>query len=166
MTIFVDMDGVLADFDRHYIETIGLLPPRLDPGRDVKWAKISEMDFFASMPPMPDAFALWDYVSALPGRPIILTGCPKIGHERAESDKRKWVRRHLGDDVEVRTLLSKDKALHCSPGDILIDDWEKYRHLWEAKGGLWITHTSAKSTIDQLDRLGYRLPAPGRSTHV
>jgi hypothetical protein len=157
MKLFVDMDGVLADFDRQYIETIGPLPDRADPARDVNWSKIGDMDFFASMPPMADAFELWDHASALRGGAVILTGCPNIGRERAEHDKRDWVRRHLGAEVEVRTLLSKEKSLHCSPGDILIDDWEKYRQLWEVKGGLWITHTSAKDTIDQLRRLAHEI---------
>jgi hypothetical protein len=58
MKIFVDIDGVLADFDRHYIETIELLPDRSDPARDVNWSKIGDMDFFASIPPMADAFEL------------------------------------------------------------------------------------------------------------
>jgi hypothetical protein len=45
-------------------------------------------------------------------------------------------------------------SIHASPGDILIDDWEKYRDLWIAKGGVWITHRSAVETIVALNALG------------
>lgn len=157
MKIFVDMDGVLADFDRHYAATIGPLPDRSDPARDVDWSKINDVEFFAGMPPMPDAFELWDYVGHLYGGAIILTGCPTTGRAQAERNKREWVSRHLGFSIEVRTVLSKEKSQHCAPGDILIDDWEKYRPLWEAKGGVWITHTSANNTINRLHQLGHGL---------
>ena len=33
------------------------------------------------------------------------------------------------------------------PGDILIDDWPKYKHLWEEAGGIFILHTSAAQSI-------------------
>ena len=112
------MDGVLADFDRHYIDTIGPLPPRDDPNRDVDWSRINDVEFFANIPPMPDAHELWNYVGHLHGGAIILTGCPKTGRERAERNKREWVCRHLGEGIEVRTVLSKDKCCHCQPGAI------------------------------------------------
>jgi hypothetical protein len=70
----------------------------------------------------------------------------------ASDNKRLWARRWLGD-TEVRTGRSSEKCLHARPGDILIDDWEKYRKKWEKAGGVWITHTSAKSTIEQLRSL-------------
>ena len=40
-----------------------------------------------------------------------------------------------------------------APGDILIDDWEKHKDAWVNAGGIWITHTSAKDTIEQLHNL-------------
>jgi len=73
---------------------------------------------------------------------------------------RAWVRRHLGDTVEVRCCLSKEKYKHCRPGDILIDDWEKYRALWVEAGGIWITHRSAEQTVEALQSLS--LGPPGK----
>lgn len=87
--------------------------------------------------------------------PIVLTGIPSSVVEAADN-KRAWVRRHLGGNIEVRCCLSKEKYLHAKPGDILIDDWDKHRQLWIDAGGQWITHTSALSTIAELERL---LPA-------
>jgi hypothetical protein len=80
---------------------------------------------------MPDLGLLWGRIERY--RPIILTGVPQAVEE-APDNKRAWVRLHLGAQVEVRCCLSKEKCLHASPGDILIDDWEKYRDLWG--GGL------------------------------
>jgi hypothetical protein len=74
--------------------------------------------------------------------------------EEAATDKRAWIARHLGDHVEVRCSRSRDECKHAAPGDVLIDDWVKYRNLWIEAGGLWITHTSAGDTAAELTRLG------------
>jgi hypothetical protein len=145
------MDGVLADFDGHHGAVFGFRSDKLLD--NVDWDAVNRVkDFFLNIPPMPDLKVLWDFVSPL--QPIVLTGVPSAVQVAAD-DKRAWVRRHLGAHVEVRCCPSKEKCLHAQAGDILVDDWEKYhRHLWEAKGGRWITHTSAESTIQSLMRLG------------
>jgi len=148
--LFVDMDGVLADFDRHHETVFGV---RSDKRADsVDWAAVRQVkDFYLNIPPMPDLALLWRRIERY--RPIILTGVPQAVEE-ASDNKRAWVRLHLGAQVQVRCCLSREKCLHASPGDILIDDWEKYRDLWVAKGGVWITHRSAAETIVALDTLG------------
>jgi len=145
MQIFVDMDGVLADFDRHYEAYFGQPPPD-----DVDWGLIRKIpNFYANLPPMPDMAELWRFLE--PYKPIVLTGVPNNNNVPGAADeKRAWGRRHLGAHVEVRCCRSKDKCLHAAPGDVLIDDWDRYRHLWLAKGGRWITHWSAAETIAEL----------------
>jgi hypothetical protein len=54
----------------------------------------------------------------------------------------------------VRTCWSREKSLHASPGDVLIDDYEKYRGLWIEAGGRWITHISAAETDRALAQMG------------
>ena len=89
--------------------------------------------------------------------PIILTGVPRLISEEAAANKRAWVDLKLGENVRMIGCRSRDKSLYAKPGDILIDDWEKYRHIWLAAGGRWITHTSADRSIDQLLDLGIGL---------
>jgi hypothetical protein len=107
--------------------------------------------FYLNLPAMPDLQELWAHIER--HAPIILTGVP-YSVEEAPDNKRAWVRKHLGAQIEVRCCRSKDKCLHAAPGDILIDDWEKYRSLWIEKGGRWITHRSAAETIRELHALG------------
>jgi hypothetical protein len=38
-------------------------------------------------------------------------------------------------------------------GDVIVDDFLKYRHLWEAKGGHWIHHVSAEQSVKELRAL-------------
>jgi hypothetical protein len=150
MQLFVDLDGVLADFDAHYETQFGIRSSKLTD--DVDWLKVRAIaGFYLSMPPMSDAMDLWAHVA--PHRPTVLTGTPPKVEEAAEN-KRAWVRQHLGPGVPVICCRSSEKSLHMRPGDILVDDWEKYRHLWIARGGRWVTHVTAKQTISQLRSLG------------
>ena len=145
--LFVDMDGVLADFDTHHEAVFGVRSCKL--ADNVDWEAIRTIpNFYRDIPPMPDMQELWDRIKW--HSPIVLTGIPTSVKE-APDNKREWIAKHLGSHVEVRCCRSSEKCLHAKPGDILIDDWNRYRHLWIAKGGIWITHTSAKDTIAQLD---------------
>ena len=83
----------------------------------------------------------------------MLTGVPR-SVEEAPDNKRAWVRKHLGAHVEVRCCRLSQKSLHAKLGDVLIDDWEKYRRLSLKAGGRWITHRSAAETISELEALG------------
>ena len=152
MQIFVDMDGVLADFGSHHEAVLGWRPSTyLDNG---DWSAVRAVEgFYLDMPPMPDLTALWTVL----GRhsPIVLTGVPSSVEEAADN-KRAWVRKHLGGDIEVRCCRSSEKCQHAKPGDLLIDDWEKYKHLWVGAGGVWITHRSAEDTIQELAYLDVR----------
>jgi hypothetical protein len=57
--------------------------------------------------------------------------------------------------VEVITTSAALKREHCHPGDALVDDRDKFRHLWEAEGGVFIHHKDARSSIAQLEGLGF-----------
>jgi hypothetical protein len=51
LKLFVDMDGVLADFDSHHKAIIGIMPDR--KGDNVDWAKIRAVkDFYLNISPM------------------------------------------------------------------------------------------------------------------
>ena len=148
MQIYVDMDGVLADFYGHHQAVFGLYSgERTD---DVYWSTVRTMDFYMAVPPMPDFDELWSHIGH--DTPIILTGVPKAVPESA-TFKRAWVDKFIGKQIELRCCPSKDKSLHCRTGDVLIDDWEKYRHLWVEAGGVWITHHNAADTIRRLTEL-------------
>lgn len=149
--LFVDLDGVLADFDEHYFRNFGT---RLDRNGDEPtdlWANIrTRPRWFADLPLMPEAVALWD--SLRPYQPTVLTG---LSAEKAppgsDAQKREWVARYFGADVPVIICRSRHKCRHGKAGDILIDDWKKYQHLWEQMGGVFILHTSVASTVAAMD---------------
>ena len=143
---YVDLDGVLADFDKGYEEAFGAISCKAID--NVNWQLVKDKaNFYRDLPPMPDFDELWKALEHL--NPIILTGVPNLLAEEATANKRAWVDKHLGTHVHMIGCKSKDKCLHGNPGDVLIDDWEKYMHHWIDMGGHWITHTSAKDSISK-----------------
>ncbi len=151
--LFLDMDGVLADFDTGYLNRFGHRPSKHDDqAHAVDWELVRQTSgFYRDLPPMPDFQELWDYTKQF--KPIVLTGVPS-SVEGAKSNKREWIDKHLGD-VPMIGCPSRDKSLYLTPGDVLVDDWEKYKGLWIAAGGRWITHTFAARTIGALNRIGF-----------
>ncbi len=147
--LFLDCDGVMADFDTYSEAEVFGFPPRQAEeriGTEAFWKALeSHEDFYNKLPLMPDAMELFLAVEHL--NPIILTGLP-LG-EWAESQKRKWGNRHFPTTTMI-CCLSKDKRDHMKSGDVLVDDFLKYRDLWEGAGGIFIHHTSAKASIEAL----------------
>ena len=151
--IYLDCDGVLADFDKAAEKILGLAPGAFEKRHGARefWRRLARADnFFDNLDPMPDAFELYEAVRHK--NPIILTGMP---HGKwAEPQKRRWAQRHF-PGVPVITTSAALKREHCHPGDVLVDDRAQHRAAWEAAGGLFIVHTSARASIEALREAGY-----------
>jgi 5'-nucleotidase len=153
--IYLDLDGVLADFERHFVDHFGVDPQTLDDA--AMWKKINSYpDFYANLPPMTGGPSLfdklyWDWEYDV----TILTACPRSNYRNAAIQKRNWVRNHLSTDVTVIPMLGGvNKALFMhEPGDILIDDMEKNCRAWEELGGKAILHRSTDSTVAILEEI-------------
>jgi hypothetical protein len=110
------------------------------------WQKLAQApDFYFSLPLLPDAMQLYDAVKHLD--PIILTGLPR-GNWAADQKKR-WAEQHF-PGVRMITCMARDKRNHAKDGDVLVDDMEKYRHLWEQAGGIFVHHRSAAESVETL----------------
>jgi hypothetical protein len=151
--IYLDCDGVLADFDRGATAVLGV-PPRVFEkrfGLKAFWARLEAApDFFNGLDLLPDAMTLYDAVRDR--EPVILTGLPRGAW--AEPQKRRWAARHF-PGVEVITTSAALKREHCHPGDVLVDDNDRFRRLWEREGGVFVHHTDARTSIAELRRLGF-----------
>jgi hypothetical protein len=120
------------------------------------WSRIAGTPgFFETLDLMPDARMLYEAVRQL--EPAILTGLPRGNW--AEPQKRRWAARHF-PGVPVITTTAALKHEYCHPGDALIDDRDKYRHLWEGVGGIFIHHTGAVAAIAALQAHGFDVRMP------
>ena len=78
---------------------------------------------------------------------IDLTGLP-LG-DWAAPQKERWAAEHFPGGPIITTMARK-KHLHMEPGDVLVDDRDNHRKLWEDAGGIFIHHKNARDSIRQL----------------
>ena len=157
--LFLDCDGVLADFDAGAKAVFGGLTPsafEARHGRRLFWRRIAGApDFYATLPEMPDARMLFDGVAHL--KPTILTGLP-LG-DWAAPQKIAWAATHF-PGVPIITCMARDKVRHMARGDVLVDDREDHRDKWENAGGLFVHHRNAVQSLDELTATFPSIGAP------
>jgi hypothetical protein len=149
--LFLDADGVLADFDAGARALLGMTPAEYEArhGRRDFWRRIAAApNFYATLPEMPDARRLFDGVEHL--KPTILTGLP-LGNWAAPQ-KVKWASEHF-PGVPIITCMARDKHRHMSVGDVLVDDRENHRAAYEKEGVVFIHHMSAEDSLRQLAKI-------------
>lgn len=154
-TIFIDMDGVLADFYGYVDEITGINSRK--PSKNEKeliWCLLESSHFFLKLKPLPNSDTILataintgadvQLLSAKPYR----AKCPT-----ASSDKKKWFKRFFPRYNSININISPtswDKIVWCRPGDILIDDLEENIKRWRNTGGIGILHTSVEETNAEL----------------
>lgn len=170
MSIFCDLDGVLADFDagvkalccKKYANGLQILEQNENLPLQFM---ITNPEIFEDLPLMPEATYLWNEL--LPYKPIILTGC--TNSNVAKNAKEKWCRQYLGQNcLRIKTLdemhanpnydyyiiitTTKKKPLFASDGAILIDDRKIIDKEWEAAGGIFFHYdgSNAKKIINTI----------------
>lgn len=152
MQLFLDCDGVLADFESRAGEIFGMHPRAFEKRRGLPtfWRQLARApDFYATLPLLAGARRLFEAVRHLD--PVILTGCPRGGW--TEAQKVRWAAEHF-PGTRIITCMAVDKRRYGNRGDILVDDTVKHRHLWEAMGGIFVHHRDVDTTLDALRELG------------
>jgi|APGre2960657404_1045060.scaffolds.fasta_scaffold01854_10 hypothetical protein len=151
-TVYLDMDGVLCDFDTAFSEIL----PELDDKKRFKQA-VMEHNIFRKLKPMPDALELLKFVGSLSHVYVeILTSVgtfdEKQGHE-AKLQKSDWLtRRNIPYKPNfVRTKHEKSK--YATPYSILIDDSLGCITPFNEAGGYGILHTSSTDSMKQLQEV-------------
>lgn len=146
--LFLDCDGVLADFNAGARKLLGMEVDVFERrhGKGAFWRQLARADgFYASLPKMPDADRLFDAVRHLD--PTILTGLP-MGNWAAPQ-KVAWAAEHF-PGVPIITCMARDKHRHMKGSDVLVDDSERHMAAWVEAGGIYIHHRDAETSIARL----------------
>ena len=156
-TIYLDMDGVVADFDAYAHSVLG---HRSEDGQwhKDKWSKLRDNPrMYRDLPLTPEADRLVefcrDYVLSRNYSLLFLTAVPKNNDVHwAFYDKVIWAQNYYPDIPVMFGPFSKDKYVHCNPGDVLIDDRSSNISEWIAAGGIGIKHRygDLENTVKQL----------------
>jgi len=151
--LFIDLDGVLTDFDLQFNRWFGASvevaryssdsATRHTIDRHLTGAPAA---FWADMPWMPDAEAAWAEIASRD--PLILSK-PHFA-AACIAGKRTWVARNLGSHVPL--FLAADKAEYGTVRDLLIDDTPENSRRWPGK---FILHRSWSQTLEALGNFPY-----------
>ena len=160
--VYLDMDGVLADFDQRFRDLSGMEPSEFENkyGRKAFWDLIDEehkIKFWVGIKPMDGASALVDAVKDYDYELLTSPSAKKQSY----LGKILWVKNHTGDvfPSKPRINFKKAKEKHLikpqlSKTDILIDDREDTIGRWNAAGGTGIVYKSIGQTLSDLKKLG------------
>ena len=111
--IYVDMDGVLCDFDKRHEE---LMSKGIN-----QFQAFNHAFAFKDLDPIPGAIEAWQSLQEKYDTYILSTS--PWENPTALNDKLDWVKKHLGKHAYKRLILSHNK--HLNHGHYLIDDREK-----------------------------------------
>lgn len=146
--IFLDLDGVLADFVQGAVELHGYdsdpYGPVANRGRwDLeKIIGIPEQDFFspmgydfwANLKPLPWAWQLMDIVNETFGEENVAIMTSPVPRDGCIDGKRAWIKKHL-PNIGTRVFFGKHKWLCANPHALLIDDYPKNVNRFRRNGG-------------------------------
>ena len=157
-TLYLDMDGVVADFDEYAARTLGI-PPSSGIYPDEVWYKLASNErLYRDLIKTPYADQLVDECKDLAATKgynlLFLTAVPKGNDVKwAFYDKVIWAQNYFPDIPIHFGPFSKNKWQHCQPSDILIDDRLSNIEEWRVAGGIAIHHTNIEATLYELSRL-------------
>ena len=151
--IYLDMDGVLVDFDQQFKDLTGMMPREFEAkhGSTGFWEAIDKagVGFWRGMSWMPGGEALYNRASQFDHE---LLSSPSRS-ELSKIGKRLW-RRDKTPNTKLTLSRSYLKKNYAAPNHILIDDREDNIQQWRDAGGIGILYKSAEQVNAELDKLG------------
>ena len=144
--VYVDMDGVLADFFGEVAKEHDVEYWREIHRRDLGIDQIAqEPGFFEMLPVLPNAGRLMKGVLHLSNEKYSILSSPLLSNvEESSKEKMEWLQRHLRNHQPQAVIFDHEKYKFAKQANgtpnILIDDWDTNIRLWEANGGIGILY--------------------------
>jgi len=173
--IYVDMDGVLADFFGSWAKLMGKKDWRAIDDIKSGLEKIKQTDnFWLNLPLTANAKNLLSLIKQVKGKYSILSS-PLPGDKNSEPHKREWIKKNLGFFPPEEVIITHDKAKYANAGgiaNVLIDDYGQNIQKWEGAGGVGFKHKdhkfertakNIKQAIDTPAQEGKMIPNPKNS---
>ena len=161
-TVYLDMDGVLADFFGGVEQMYGVQHWKQltsDKTKDLKAEVINRItgtDFFATLPKFNDASELISMVKEFTGGNFSINTSPLRGdHENSAKYKKVWISNNIEQPDEIivtgrKESYAKDKA--SGTPNILIDDRPINIQRWQDAGGYGILYQANRDSLNKVKK--------------
>ena len=161
-TVYLDMDGVLADFFGGVEKMYGVEHWKQltnDKTKDLKKEvidRITGTDFFATLPKFQSADALIDMVQEFTGGKFSINTSPLRGdNENSGKYKKVWISNNIEQPDEIivtgrKETYAKDKG--TGTPNILIDDRPINIQRWQGAGGYGILYQANRDSLDKVKK--------------
>ena len=146
--IYVDMDGVLADFFGEWSKSQGVSNWKdiKDPMKAIGDIKSID-DFWLNLPVLPQAKNLLNLIKKIKGSYNICTS-PLADDPRSAPHKREWIKKNLAFFPPKNIYITHNKPQFAKNEDgtpnILVDDYGVNIDAWEAAGGIGFKYKDYK----------------------
>ena len=177
-TVFVDMDGVLTDFNKSicWLFDLPYPPYEYDYFEDIRdgvdaactiqfWAELKWTSFGEDLLTLLENRFSTEQIYILT-KPMLNTGSP--------TGKAIWIKKNIPRYYDRVIITRAPKSLLARPGVLLIDDHEKNINGFEKAGGNgilvpttqnklrgMIPYSLVKATLDNVVNVGPYMPIPG-----
>ena len=148
--IYVDMDGVLADFFGEWAKLMKVDDYRKIDNIDINVALQAIRDteqFWLDLPLLPQAKQLLNLIKQVKGEYNICS-TPLADDPKSEPHKREWIEKNLAFFPPKNVYITHNKPQYATNKDgtpnILVDDFGKNVASWEAAGGIGFKYKDHK----------------------
>ena len=159
-TVYLDMDGVLADFFGGVEKMYGVEHWKQltnDKTKDLKKEvidRITGSNFFATLPKFSTADALIDMVKKFTGGKFSINTSPLRGdNENSAKHKKTWISNNIAKPEDIIVTGRKESyAVDKGTGtpNILIDDRPVNIQRWQGRGGYGILYQANRDSLDKV----------------
>ena len=159
-TVYLDMDGVLADFFGGVEKMYGVEHWKQltnDKTKDLKKEvidRITGSNFFATLPKFSTADALIDMVKKFTGGKFSINTSPLRGdNENSAKHKKTWISNNIAKPEDIIVTGRKESyAVDKGTGtpNILIDDRPINIQRWQGRGGYGILYQANRDSLDKV----------------
>ena len=159
--LYVDMDGVLADFYGPFNRMAGVSSWKEAP-KSVTLGVLKKItkqdDFWINLKVLPDVPQLMSAIKSLFGGEYKLLSKAIVGDPNAVKQKKQWAQQNLSPLPNETIIMpaTANKGIYAKQADgtpnILIDDFGYNIKKWEQAGGIGVQHKTGavNTTIQQL----------------